>query len=133
MYSKDYPEGSFQSAWEEQHNRDQMQRQSYGSSGGRGTPQRYQSRLAMNTSEFFSRYWEKQCPLREGYEGIKGIFKAFDDGNKKKWYEWSNPNKHFCEDIEHTINATKMFLEPGSQHFLTNFHLLIYTTLRLEP
>ena len=127
------PDKPFQSIWGGQADGDQMQGQSYGSSGGRGTPQGYQSRLAMNISEFFGKYWEKQCPLREGYEGIKGIFKAFDDENKRLFGLFRSPNKYFREDIEHTINATRMFFDLKNPYFLTNFHLLIYTTLRLEP
>ena len=133
MASKDYTDESFQGTRGRQADGDQMQGQSYGSSGGRGTPQGYQSQLATNISEFFSRYWEKTCPLQEGYEGIKGIFKEFDDENEHLGGLLRKSNEHFGEDIEHAINTTKKFLELGSQHFLTNFYLIIYTTLRLEP
>lgn len=127
-----YTDAEFQSSWGGQQNGGQRQGQPDRSSGF-GAPQRYQSQLATNIYEFFHRHWREPCPLRKGYEEIKEIFKKFDDSNTKKWYQWDNPNEHFDEDIEQTIEVTRMFFDLKNPQFLANFHLLVYTTLRLEP
>ena len=101
-----------------------------GEGSGRGT-YGYQSPLAKNIHGFFYGFWGKQCPLREGYEGIKGIFERFDDSNKKGYKFWKS-NEHFDEDIAQAVDITKRFFDLRNSHFLNNFHLLIYITLRLE-
>lgn len=90
----------------------------------------YQSNLATLLQEFFISYWDRPCPLGEGHKRVKGIFKAFDDQNTHGWF--SSGNENFDKDIFQTVKTVEVCLDPKNQFFLGNFHIIIYTALRIE-
>ena len=125
-------EEQFQSQWEGGANG-----QAY-ESGRTATAQVIQGRdghtsvLANNLYSFFCSLFNRQTQLREGHEGVKKIFEAFDDSNKGFLGFGRKSNDYFDEDVRLGIYTATSFLKAECPQLFESYHILIYMTLRFE-
>ena len=89
--------------------------------------------FANNLYGFFCSLFNKQTQVREGHEGVKKIFKDFDDANK--WFGGifgRKSNDYFDEDIKLGIHVVTIFFKAEYPQLFGNYHILIYMILRFE-